>query len=132
MHILELIRLEVSSQGTIGILKFNKEVFCFTIEPPDKSNARNISSIPPGQYLCTTFTSKRHGDTYILDEVYGRTGILFHAGNTVGNTSGCILLGSKVGKLKENRAVLNSGKTFFDFIEKANGEKLHLTITEVY
>lgn len=132
MQIIELIRLEESEQGTIGILKLNKRVFCFTLEPPDRGNIKHISSIPAKQYRCSIYKSHRHGKTYKVEDVPGRTGIIFHAGNIVDNTGGCILLGSSVGKLKNNRAVLNSGKTFDNFMKETIGEILHLTIREVY
>jgi hypothetical protein len=65
--------------------------------------------------------------------VPGRTAILFHAGNTVGHTAGCILLGSTVGKLKDERAVLNSGETFRQFMDKLlPDDQVHLTIKEEF
>ena len=136
--IAELIRLEESLRGTIGILKLNKEVFCFTMEPPDHENERNISSIPTGQYICKPWNSTNYGKTWMVADVYRRNGILFHPGNYVGNTQGCILLGSEVGKLLGDRAILNSGKTFKEFMIMTEGERLkdesdfHLTISEVY
>jgi len=131
--IAEIIRLEESIQGTIGVLKINKEVFCFTLEPPDHENERNKSSIPTGQYTCRPWQSHRHGDTWAVTDVYRRSGILFHAGNVVGNTSGCILLGDTVGKLAGNRAVLNSGNTFVKFLEAMRDEdEFYLTVSEVY
>jgi hypothetical protein len=66
--------------------------------------------------------------------VPGRTLILFHAGNRVGNTEGCILLGETIGKLSGNRAVLNSGVTFKRFMEALGmeGNRASLTIYEHY
>ena len=133
MKIVELIRLETSIQGTIGILRINKTVFCFTLEPADRENETNISSIPVGQYLCKPYSSERHGQTFIVTDVYGRSYILFHAGNVVDHTSGCILVGSSQGKLKGARAVLNSGATFKRFAETVGvNNTFHLTISENY
>ena len=133
MKIVELIRLEESEQGTIGILKINKVVFCFTLEPPDRQNERNISYIPAQQYICKPYSSDRHGQTFEVMNVPNRSWILFHAGNTVHHTDGCILVGSHQGKLKGNRAVLNSGATFKKFAEAVGvGNKFHLTISECY
>ncbi len=130
---LELVRLEESKQGTLGVLKLDKEIFGFTLEPPDNENKQNISSIPTGQYTLIPYTSLTHGRTWMVTEVPGRSYILFHSGNVVTSTSGCILLGDKAKKLRGNRAVLNSGNTFKEFKELLHGEHLaHLTITENY
>jgi hypothetical protein len=131
--ILELIRLEETQEGTFGILKINKSVFCVTLEPPDRLNLTNKSSIPAQQYVCNQFTSDKYGKTYEVNDVQGRTSILFHAGNTVNHTHGCIILAESFGKLYGNKAVLNSGKTFKHFmLTVGKYKKLHLTIKEVY
>jgi len=133
MKIVELLRLEESDQGTIGILKIQKEVFCFTLEPPDRLNELNRSSIHPKQYTCRPYLSAKHGQTFQVMDVPGRTGILFHAGNKVQDTEGCILVGSHPDKLKGDRAVLNSGATLKRFAEAVGvGEAFHLTISECY
>ena len=50
--ILELIRLEESEAGTFGILRIQKEIALFTLEPQDRVNAVSISCIPAQQYMC--------------------------------------------------------------------------------
>ena len=133
MKILELIRLEEGDEGTFGVLKIDKQVFCSTLEPQDKENKPNESSIPAQQYTCSRYQSSRHGETFIVDKVPGRYGILFHPGNLAENTEGCILLGQYVGKLRGNRALKNSGDTFKLFMLEMQGEDVvHLTIREVY
>ena len=132
--ILELIRLEENDQfGTFGILKINKQVFCVTLEPSDKLNAPSVSSIPAQQYHCERIISPKYGETYEVMKVPGRTNVLFHSGNVMGDTQGCILLAQHFGKLNYNRAILNSGITFKKFINTLNGkDRVHLTIKEVY
>lgn len=132
--ILELIRLEENFQfGTFGVLKINKKVFCVTLEPPDKLNAPYISSIPAGQYLCERVLSPKYGETFEIMRVPGRTNVLFHAGNTMGDTQGCILLAQHFGKLNHNRAILNSGVTFRNFMRELQEiNEMHLTIREIY
>ncbi len=66
---------------------------CKTLELAWKKNARNKSCIPPGRYDAAPRTNAKFGDHFILKDVYLRDGILFHAGNSFRNTSGCILLG---------------------------------------
>jgi len=133
MRILEITRLEESSEGTFGVLRIDKQVFCVTLEPQDRENAPNISSIPAQQYICERCHSPSHGETFQVMDVPDRYGILFHAGNTDDATQGCILLGQYFGKLKQERAVMNSGNTFREFMRRLEGHsKFHLTIHEAY
>ena len=130
--VIELVRLESNTQyGTFGILKINKRVFCVTLEPPDQDNKENISCIPSGQYQCIRHTSPTFKETFLVTDVPDRSNILFHAGNTIENTKGCIILAQYYDKLKGNRAVLNSGNTFKSFMHlMKNYPGFHLTIQE--
>lgn len=132
--VVELIRLEECFEyGTFGILKIDKRIFCVTLEPPDHLNERNVSSIPAQQYICRPYSSGRFGKTFMVVNVPGRNYILFHAGNLVAQTKGCIILGQYFGKLKGDRAVLNSGATFKEFMRHMAGvDEFHLTVKEVY
>ena len=132
--IVELIRLEENYEhGTFGVVKINKEVFCVDLEPRDEENATNISSIPAQQYVCKRVMSPRFGETFEIMDVPDRFNVLFHSGNTDDNTLGCILLAQYFGKLKGNRAVLNSGNTFKAFMKVMQKQDVfHLTIREVY
>lgn len=119
--------------GTLGTLLRNGIPFCCTVEPPDKHNARNVSSIPAGQYTCRRYSSERYPDTFQVMNVPDRTKVLFHAGNTKADTAGCILLGQYWAKLLGNIATLNSGKTFKSFMGLMRDYKaFDLTIIEVY
>lgn len=90
----EILRRESSKvYGTLGILSINKKIFCCTIEESDCENESNISSIPTGQYICRRYSSARYPNTFEVIDVTGRSGILFHAGNTEKDTQGCILVG---------------------------------------
>jgi hypothetical protein len=114
MKIAELIRLETSPQGLIGILRFDGEVFCFTLEP-------DTTFLKQGSYHCQRFSGTKWPDTFEI-AVPGHTAVLFHAGNVEADTKGCVLLGSSTGKLKGERAVLNSGDTFKRFMELLKGQ----------
>ncbi len=133
-HTARLIRLEHSwTWGTFGMLLIDSRIFCATIEPPDALNLRNESSIPTGSYTCLTYSSDNHPETYQVINVPSRNGILFHAGNTKVDTAGCILLGSKHGKLGAARGTLNSGTTFSRFLDKMMGvNEFNLVIKEEY
>lgn len=133
MKIVELIRLESNPKaGTFGILKINKRVFCVTLEPPSIGNVKIISCIPTGQYDCSIVDSPRYGEVYGVEKVYNRENILFHSGNLVKHTEGCIILAQHFGKLKGNRAVLSSGKTFSQFMSLLKKEPFFLTIKEEF
>jgi hypothetical protein len=133
---IEIVRLEETKRGTIGVLKINKSLFCTTLEPSDELNAISVSSIPAQQYICERYSSDKYPNTFQVMDVPGRTYILFHAGNEIEHTEGCILLGEYFQKLNhdpEYRAIRNSGKTFSDFMTlMEHYDKFRLTITEVY
>ena len=129
---LELIRLEESEQGTLGVLKIDDFLFCCTLEPADKNNKPYISRIPRGVYICDRYSSEKYPNTWEVKGVPDRDRILFHPGNTIEDTEGCILVGQYFGKLRGERAVLNSGKTFKNFMEVTHKEEtLYLFIHEV-
>jgi len=133
MPVIEIIRIESTTTGTFGILTIQKQAFCVTLELPDKLNQASASAIPASQYLCRQIVSPRFGRTYQVLDVPDRTQILFHAGNRIRDTRGCVLLGEHFGKLKGDRAILNSGKTFKNFIQAIGKHAdLHLTIREVF
>ena len=132
--IIEIVRLEESEKdGTFGMLRIGKALFCATLEPPDRFNAVGTSCIPAQQYFCDRYSSAKFLNTFIVRNVPGRSGILFHAGNTVKNTQGCILLGETIAKLRGDCGIKNSGATFADFMSEMNGYKsFHLTIYQQY
>ena len=128
-----LIRLEESPQGTFGVLVICSQVFCVCLERPNEINERNISSIPAQQYQCLKIHSPRYGETFEIVDVPGRSHVLFHAGNTIDSTSGCVLLAQYFGKLCGYRAILNSGATFKKFMEIMKDiNSFNLTIVECY
>ena len=108
---------------TIGRLIINGQEFCKTLERPWKENRRNISCIPNGRYLCTKRFSIKFGLVFEVQNVEGRGGILFHAGNIVPHSRGCILLGLTFGVLGGMQAVLQSRdavKKFDKFFKNYN------------
>lgn len=116
----KIIRVEMGDSGAFGVLVLNGQAFGVTLELPWRGNATGISCIPPGVYTCQRTASplvehisggKWH-ETFEVTGVPGRSRILFHAGNTVSDSRGCIIIASSFGKLRGERAVLNSGATF--------------------
>lgn len=118
---MELVRLECSNYGTFGVLLCDGAVQCVTLEPPDKGNQKNVSSIPLGQYRCVATKSARFGSTFEICKVPERSHILFHAGNTVADTSGCVLLGQGFGEVGGQRGIVSSRKAIEAFLQILDG-----------
>ena len=132
MNIVEIIRLESSNEGTFGILRINKVVFCATLEPRENANLHNISCIPAQPYTVKITNSPKFGITYQVLDVPERSHILFHAGNEVKHTAGCIILGQHITKLQGNRALYNSGLTFQRFLIRLDSLPFKLIIYDFY
>jgi hypothetical protein len=81
-----------------GVVDSQDKVLAQTLELPYLENQRNVSSIPFGDYSVRPRTSQKFKDHFIVDNVPGRGGILFHVGNYPRNTQGCVLVGSTKGK----------------------------------
>lgn len=91
---LTLQRVAMTVKGAYGVLVHDGQPLCVTLENPWHGNQRNISCIPPGQYTCVRHHGAKYKNVWRLENVPGRTAILIHAGNTVRDTQGCILVGT--------------------------------------
>ena len=140
MNEAEIIRVEVGQEGTFGVLLLDGKTYCVTLELPWRGNAQNVSSIPANRYICrrtvspliTKITGGKWNETFEITGIPGRTGVLLHSGTFVENTHGCVLLASAYGKLRGERAILNTGATFDDFLTiTRNVASFPLTIREV-
>ena len=132
MNLVEIIRLETSLNGTFSTVRVNKQIFCHAIEPPERQNEVGRSCIPEGIYNVMVTNSPHFGYAYKVRHVPGRTDILIHPGNIVGDTDGCIILGDKVGYLSNHRAVINSSATLEKFKLELNSNAFKLVITSLY
>jgi hypothetical protein len=91
-------RYHSNDDGTLGICSFydiNGKLLGYfsSLELPYRNNEKNKSCIPTGKYLATKSFHQRLGNVFNIHHVEGRSGILIHSGNTIADTSGCILLG---------------------------------------
>lgn len=120
--LIRIYRLEQTSEGALGSLVLDNYLFCSTLEPDSKDPTR--TQIPEGIHLCQKRKSPKFGWT-IEVLVPDHTHVLFHPGNTEEDTTMCIILGQYPGKLREKRAVLNSGETFAKFMAVMNLKKLN-------
>lgn len=112
---------------TLGKLTLPSGWSCFTLENPWLDNARNISCIPQGWYelkkrpspLITRISKGKHLEGWEVTCVVGRSYIMFHAGNYVKDTDGCVLVGSSVGRTESGELMLmNSGMVFDDLMSQ--------------
>ena len=125
MRDVEIVRLEKTDDGIIGVLMIDAVVFCYTLEHPEKfisTGSYNAMFEPSPKF----FTS-----LYELKEVEGRSEILIHVGNTKKDTTGCILLGKNIGYLEGQRAVLASLSTVNRFNKELKGEKISVQIMDL-
>jgi hypothetical protein len=91
---LSLIRITSNNYATLGVLVWNGIPLCMTMELPWRENHHDLSCIPAETYRVVRSVSEKFGETLLVTNVPGRTGILFHAGIKPDDTHGCILVGS--------------------------------------
>ena len=129
---MKLIRVSYTQRGTFGVmLDEDNFPFCLTIERPWKDNKRNVSCIPKGNYECERVYSPTFGVTFKITKVKGRSHILFHKGNLMEDSHGCIILGEEFGFLDGEIAVLSSGRAFGEFKDRLKFiEKFSLEIKD--
>jgi hypothetical protein len=124
----EIIRLEKSAEGTFGLMRIDGQVFCCTLELPEQLNKPDKSCIPSGiLYACHVTKDLRIAVT----DVPGRTLIRIHAGNTIDDIEGCILLGSSFGIINGKRGVIDSATTIKRFLNRRNSDNFMLMIREI-
>lgn len=123
----------MDDHGTYGVLIDGTRPFAVTLERPWLNNEKSASCIPAGQYTCRRVRSPKFGNTFEVTGVPGRTHILFHKGNQVEETQGCILVAEQFGKLGNgNVAVLQSGAGHAEFMLLLSGlDEFALNVVEV-
>ena len=136
MKRLEIIRLTENRHGTFGalldfdLMRNEYEVFAVTLEKKWADNTEYYSCIPAGTYVCKRIKSPKFGETFEVTDVPKRKEILFHWGNTIKDTTGCILIAEEYGILGLVAAILGSKKRGFkEFMERLKGvDTFELTI----
>ena len=115
---MRLVRVAKTPSYVFGVLLDGGLPFCVTIERPWLDNRKNESCIPEGNYVCRRVASPKFGNTFEVCDVPNRAAILFHKGNLVEDTHGCIVVGEMFESLKGMPAVLSSGKAMKEFLER--------------
>lgn len=137
-----LIRLSTGDEGTFGMLVFEDGLCFHSLELPWENNERSVSCIPCGMYVVKTTDSPRFGSSYKVEDVPGRTDILFHRGNWAGrksmpeldsNVEGCILLGDDRGEVSgaasgSQQGVKNSRKAVDEMYQHLKMEPFNMLV----
>ena len=116
--------------ATVGVLIFDGVPQMLTLEPPVEGP---IVCVPKNSYHCVRVTNRRTlggmdiEQTFLLREVPGREGILFHVGNFPRDTKGCILLGMA---LIDNISIASSVIAFSRFLKILEGKNDFILIIE--
>jgi hypothetical protein len=130
---LRLVRVSEHLGATLGVLSIDGMPRMVTLEEAWRDNQRQISCIPEGDYTIKRHRSPKFGETFIVQNVPGRSHILFHAGNTDEDTLGCILVGCEFGEIKKKPAVLRSKSAFLLFMNLLTGvDTANLQIVKGY
>jgi len=94
---LTLIRFDLDASRTIGRLYVDKASYCYTLEDTVRMDGVKVpgkTAIPTGRYaIAVTYSPRFKVVLPILLNVPGFDGIRIHAGNSAGDTEGCILVG---------------------------------------
>jgi len=128
MKHLYLTRTSDSPLCTMGSLHYNGLPFLSTMENPWRFNEPYVSCIPEGTYIVKPYNSEKYHKTYKVQDVPGRTGILFHTGNFEQDTEGCILPGLMAGELAGKPAVKSSALAMKALEDLVGKEDFVLTI----
>jgi len=108
-----LTRGTTGPKGTFGMLSLNGEPLTVTCEEPWLDNAKMVSCIPDGKYQVEKYSSAKFPYVWEIKGVPNRTAILIHAGNTIDDTHGCVLVGRCFNKysISESQAALTFLRT---------------------
>ena len=117
-------RIAYTKYGTFGVFIDDTGVpFALTLERTWKQNQPSIddvpgSCVPAGKYKCKRVDSPKFGDTFEVTGVSNRSNILFHQGNLMADSHGCILVGEQFEPLHGIPAIQASEKAFDEFKKK--------------
>ena len=141
---IHLERFAYTPMGTFGRLKFDDNEFsCYTVERPWLNNEGRISCVPEGLYSLVWHNGPKFGKTVALvggtvsevpNGISKRSAILIHPANEMNDLQGCIGLGTSLGMVRNNWAVLNSVPTvrkFYEILELHPHELPNLNITQI-
>jgi len=122
-----LVRIVENNSGTFGVLLDRKSMrneyvpFATTLELKWRNNIKDGSCIPADEYECKRIKSGKFGEVFEVQNVQGRDHILLHCGNTIKDSSGCILVGEQFGILGGLTGILSSRKGYKELLTRLKG-----------
>ncbi len=134
---LRIVRTTPKDKPQIGMLSHNGIPICLTLELPNIDNQPSVSCIPTGIHKCVRVYDRILPNGIKIQSTYevkvdGRSGILFHSGNTVSDTRGCILVGLGFsGHIGLGYMIRDSRLAFKKLLEVVRGEEIDLEIVSV-
>ena len=114
-------RVQTGSNGTFGVLVYERIPFALTLERQWLQNRPSTgkipgSCIPDGEYFCKRVNSPKFGDTFEVMDVEKRSHILFHKGNLEDDSRGCILIGEEFGSIGIQNGIRSSKAGYNEFM----------------
>lgn len=140
MSVLRIIRYMQNDKGTLGDIIFPCGTVLKSLELPWRNNQDMVSCIPVGVYdvnfrvsPVVNRTSKgKYPSGYEVANVPDREFIMFHIGNYIRNTHGCILVGMSAGIfLHSEPAVWSSAKAFDIFMRLMKSHNITTVSIEI-
>jgi len=118
-----------SENGTFGSLILPDGSELATVERPWLNNKKSASCIPIGNYDCGPRLYNRGGyEAVEVLDVPNRSYILFHKGNFVRYSKGCILVNSYHGAVGDEWCGKSSAVAFKAFMDEVGGQSFRLII----
>lgn len=130
-------RVAFRDDGVFGVLLDGDLPFAVTLERPWLNNKRQVSCIPTGAYDIVPCSmspdygfkpSAKFGDTYQVLAVPDRSLILFHAGNKMKDSNGCILVGEQYSMFGNQPGIGQSVVGYDEFMRRAGKQRHRLVI----
>lgn len=124
---LKIVRYNLASDYTLGLVFLNDKYFCDSLERPWLDNTPFISCIPIGKYAIELREdpNAHNNPAYIIKDVPGRTNIEMHAANAVSELEGCIAIGFKT------REIIYSSKSTLESLIRKLGAHAVLEIEDI-
>ena len=111
---LQVGRFKSKNKVTIGELWINDKFFCWTLEDEIRPVLAKIwgeTAIPQGNYsVVLSYSNKFQEYMPEIINVPSFKGVRIHAGNTINDTHGCLLVGEKVSP--DGLSLIDSRKAF--------------------
>jgi len=120
--VIRIARTTSRSDGMFSTLSINNLPIAVILERPWKDNKKGESCIPAGSYLAKRIISPKFGEVFEITGVPGRDAILFHKGNIMEDSHGCLILGESFNIWKTGQcSVASSGMAFAEFMQILSG-----------